>query len=71
MVTKTDEDNEQEVAAGQYLGTGGLTMVGQMVPMLQVAFNIITINIITFSIIAINDNSKITTSMIKFPIASR
>jgi len=25
----------QEVAAGQYLGTGGLTMVGQMVPMLQ------------------------------------
>jgi len=25
----------QEVAAGQYLGTGGLTMVGQLVPMLQ------------------------------------
>ena len=28
--------NHQEVAAGQYLGTGGLTMVGQLVPMLQV-----------------------------------
>lgn len=25
----------QEVAAGQYLGTGGLTMVGQLVPILQ------------------------------------
>jgi len=25
----------QEVAAGQYLGTGGLTMIGQLVPMLQ------------------------------------
>ena len=47
----SDQDNEQEVAAGQYLGTGGLTMVGQMVPMLQVAFNIISITI--------NNNSKI------------
>ena len=26
----------QEVAAGQYLGTGGCTMVGQLVPILQV-----------------------------------
>ena len=25
----------QEVAAGQYLGAGGLTMVGQFVPILQ------------------------------------
>ena len=25
----------QEVAAGQYLGSGGLTMIGQLVPMLQ------------------------------------
>ena len=25
----------QEVAAGQYLGCGGLTMVGQFVPILQ------------------------------------
>ena len=25
----------QEVAAGQYLGTGGLTMIGQLVPILQ------------------------------------
>ena len=25
----------QEVAAGQYLGTGGLNMIGQLVPMLQ------------------------------------
>jgi solute carrier family 6 GABA transporter-like protein 1 len=23
------------VAAGQYLGTGGLTMIGQLVPMMQ------------------------------------
>ena len=25
----------QEVATGQYLGSGGLTMIGQLVPMLQ------------------------------------
>ena len=25
----------QEVAIGQYLGSGGLTMIGQLVPMLQ------------------------------------
>jgi solute carrier family 6 GABA transporter-like protein 1 len=25
----------QEVACGQYLGTGGLNMIGQLVPMLQ------------------------------------
>jgi hypothetical protein len=25
----------QEVAAGQYLGSGGLTMIGQLVPMMQ------------------------------------
>ena len=25
----------QEVATGQYLGSGGLTMIGQLVPILQ------------------------------------
>ena len=28
----------QEVATGQYLGSGGLTMIGQLVPMLQGTF---------------------------------
>merc|ERR1719270_1368408 len=34
----------QEVATGQYLGSGGLTMIGQLVPMLQgVGYAIMTI----------------------------
>ena len=28
----------QEVATGQYLGSGGLTMIGQLVPILQGSF---------------------------------
>lgn len=48
-----DHIDDQEVAAGQYLGTGGLTMVGQLVPMLQVLITIIIIIVIIIAIIII------------------
>ena len=35
----------QEVATGQYLGSGGLTMIGQLVPMLQGTYHIFNITI--------------------------
>jgi hypothetical protein len=39
----------QEVATGQYLGSGGLTMIGQLVPILQG----LTINCILYFSISI------------------
>ena len=51
----------QEVATGQYLGSGGLTMIGQLVPMLQgmptyIAKNIILMAVKIFAVYFLFDS---------------